>query len=150
MNPVKHQLPLIWNTAFKWYKKGLRMNTDFSGFVLIGLILVIILFILYIYFSSKYQSSLRNQIRDLDHRFRSKNTLHGQTFEQWMPFVQEYPGDPKNFRFLGSPIDGIQFEEDKIILVEFKTGNSALKTQQRLIRDLVKANKVEWLEFRIN
>ena len=48
--------------------------------------------------------------------------------EQFMPFVHNYPWDPGRFRFIGSPIDGIQFEEDRVIIVEFKTGSSTLMT----------------------
>ena len=32
-------------------------------------------------------------------------------------------------RFLGAPIDGVQFEDDRVILVEFKSGRSRLSGQ---------------------
>jgi hypothetical protein len=54
-----------------------------------------------------------------------------------------------NFRFIGSPVDGVQFEEDKLVIVEFKTGDSRLTTKQRKIRDLVKKGKVCFEEITI-
>ena len=73
---------------------------------------------------------------------QSQSTRYGQITEQFLPLVQSYPYDPKQFRFLGSPIDGVQFEDDKIILVEFKSGNSSLSRRQRQVRDLINQNKV--------
>ena len=66
-----------------------------------------------------------------------------------MPFVPDYPWDPQRFRFIDSPIDGVQFEEDKVILVEFKTATSRLTAGQRAIRDQVRNGQVEFEEFRL-
>ena len=53
---------------------------------------------------------------------------------------------------MGNPIDGIQFNEDKIILVEFKTNKSKLSTKQRHIRNLINNKQVEFelIEAKIN
>ena len=75
---------------------------------------------------------------------RSQSTRYGRLTEQFLPIVVSYPWDSHNFRFIGSPVDGIQFEDDKIIVVEFKAGKSSLSKKQRKIRDLVKAGKVEF------
>ena len=58
--------------------------------------------------------------------------------------MDSFPWDRKNFKFLGKPIDGIQFEKEKIIFIEFKTANSTLNSDQRNIRELVKSGKVEF------
>jgi predicted Holliday junction resolvase-like endonuclease len=58
--------------------------------------------------------------------------------------VDSYPWDSKQFRFLGSPIDGVQFEEDRIILVEFKSSSSQMSERQRKIKDLVEQGKVQF------
>ena len=86
----------------------------------------------------------RKQISDLDKRKRSQSTLYGQITEQFIPFMDSFPWDSKNFKFLGKPIDGIQFENEKIIFIEFKTANSTLNSDQRNIRELVKSGKVEF------
>ena len=70
--------------------------------------------------------------------------------EQFMPFLPDYPWDPQRFRFIGAPIDGVQFEEDRVILVEFKTGTSRLTEAQRRIRDQVVGGHVEFEELRID
>lgn len=66
-----------------------------------------------------------------------------------MPFLEQYPYNPDCFRFLGNPIDGVQFEEDKIIFMEFKTGSSQLSQNQKRIREIVDKKRVEFEEFRI-
>ena len=52
-----------------------------------------------------------------------------------------------NIIFLGTPIDGVQFEEDKIVFVEFKSRSAELSTTQRRLKQLVQAGKVTWEEF---
>lgn len=81
---------------------------------------------------------------------RSQSTLYGKISEQFIPFMKTYPYESKSFRFLGSPIDGVQFEEDKIILIEFKSAGGKLSKRQREIRDLVAQNKVVFQEIKIN
>ena len=89
------------------------------------------------------------QLADERSRRQSLSTRYGQMTEQFLPFIDSYPWNPGNFRFLGSPVDGIQFEEDKIIIVEFKVGTSRQTKTQRRIRQLVEAHKVEFQEIRI-
>ena len=81
---------------------------------------------------------------------RSQSTRYGQISEQFLPLVEQYPYDPKQFRFLGSPIDGVQFEEDKVVLVEFKAAGSRLSARQRKVRDLVREGKIEFREIRVS
>ena len=66
-----------------------------------------------------------------------------------MPLLKTYPWNPNGFKFLGNPIDGIQFENDRIVLVEFKTASSKLSKTQREIKNLVASNKVEFREIRM-
>ena len=90
----------------------------------------------------------KRKIKLLDHSIRSQSVISGLNFEQWVPLSVDYPYDPRQFRFLGNPIDGIQFEEDKIILLEFKSGKSKLSSKQNHIKHLVEIGKVEFLEVR--
>ncbi len=53
-------------------------------------------------------------------------------------------------RFLGAPIDGVQFEDDRVVLVEFKSGPSRLSDRQLRIRELVRSGKVEFREVRVD
>lgn len=75
-------------------------------------------------------------------------STYGRISEQWFPLTDAFPYDSRGFRFLGTPIDGVQFEEDRIIFCEFKANRSELSEGQRRIRDLVRQGRVEWQEFR--
>lgn len=82
-------------------------------------------------------------------RTRSISTKYGKLTEQFLPLVDSYPWDPSAFRFMGSPVDGVQFENDKVIFVEFKAANSKLSRNQRHIRDLINAGKVTFEVIRV-
>jgi len=69
------------------------------------------------------------------------------TSQQYHPFMKQYPYNPDNFRFLGDPIDGIQFEEDKILLVSFKKGNTPRTPEQDHIKNLLENGNVSWFEW---
>jgi predicted Holliday junction resolvase-like endonuclease len=89
------------------------------------------------------------QNRLLVSRSQSLSTKYGKMTEQFMPFLKDYPYNEQNFRFIGSPVDGVQFQDDKLVIVEFKTGNSQLTAKQRKIRDLVKKGRVYFEEITI-
>ena len=78
----------------------------------------------------------------------SMASTYGRISEQWFPLCESFPFDPRDFRFLGSPIDGVQFAEDRIIFCEFKANWSELSAGQKRIRELVRQGRVEWQEFR--
>ena len=98
----------------------------------------------------KMWRSARRSLKEARSSRQSLSTKYGQMTEQFMPFLPDYPWDPQRFRFIGSPIDGVQFEEDRVILVEFKTGTSRLTEAQRRIRDQVVGGRVEFEELRID
>jgi len=92
-------------------------------------------------------SPLRKRLDDIVQQKQSLSTVYGKITEQFAPFMQTYPFSPHNFRFIGSPVDGVQFEDDKVIFVEFKTNKSKLTSFQRRIKSLVKNKQVYWFEF---
>lgn len=91
---------------------------------------------------------LSEQLDDADFQQRSLSTTYGRITEQWFPLMEQYPYDPQGFRFLGTPIDGVQFEEDRIVFVEFKTNKSQLSKLQKHYRELVESGEVYFEEFR--
>ena len=113
--------------------------------VLSGVCLVLLLVIGVL---AKRVRALSDQLSDADFQQRSLSTTYGKITEQWFPLMEQYPYDPQGFRFLGSPIDGVQFEEDRIIFVEFKANRSQLAKNQRHFRELVEAGEVYFEEFR--
>jgi hypothetical protein len=69
------------------------------------------------------------------------------TSQQYHVFMKQYPYNPDKFRYIGDPIDGIQFEEDKILFVSFKAGNTPRSPDQDLIKNLLENGNVSWFEW---
>jgi len=82
---------------------------------------------------------------------KSSETRLGQIGEHFAPLLDVFPYDPKDARFLGSPIDFVvfDFEGDQIVLVEFKTGNSRESKRQRQVRDMVANGNVKYEVIRV-
>lgn len=93
---------------------------------------------------------LSEHVNTLSFSKQSQSVKYGKMSENWIPLSEKFPYPKENFRFLGNPIDGIAFLEDKIVFCEFKANTSTLSTKQENIRELVKNKKVEWHEFKIN
>lgn len=91
----------------------------------------------------------RRRWKALDGAKRSQSTRYGQITEQFAPFLPDWPWDPKGFRFLGHPIDGVQFDADGIVFVEIKSAGSTLSPAQRQVRDHIAAGRVRWELVRI-
>lgn len=91
----------------------------------------------------------RDHAADIKFQKHSLSSKYGKMTEQFLPFLADYPYNPQNFRFLGTPIDGIQFDEDKIIFLEFKTADAQLSQKQRYIRDLVKDGRITFEQIRL-
>lgn len=108
--------------------------TTWALIILVGL--VVVLFLL-----------LKNALARLTRvhfEKRSLSTKYGKLSEQFMPFLEHYPYDPQLFRFLGTPIDGVQFGQDEIVFLEFKAAGGALSPAQRHVRELIEEHKVRF------
>lgn len=110
---------------------------------IILILIVLLFFFVYLWRRAKYQLSA------VAFDKRSLSSKYGKMTEQFMPFLKDYPYNPQNFRFLGTPIDGIQFEDDKIIFIEFKAANSQLSERQRQIADNIYNKRIDFEEHRI-
>jgi len=94
-----------------------------------------------------------------DAKKRSKAITHGLTQEHFAPFWITPELDPRDFRFVGDPIDylvcvgssavskGQQDEIAEVLLMDVKTGNAKLSKVQRRIRDAVKAGRVRFVVY---
>ncbi|MEM7825628.1 MAG: Holliday junction resolvase-like protein [Candidatus Aenigmatarchaeota archaeon] len=87
---------------------------------------------------------------------RSARTLSGKTLEKLVPFLENFPYDAHDIRWLGDPIDLIIFdgyssEESlkQIVFCEVKSGESKLTKTQKKVKEAVENKKVKWEEFRI-
>ena len=82
---------------------------------------------------------------------RSQAVVTGKVTEHLIPFFPDFKYNPKNVRFLGTPVDLVIFdglsegEVKNIIFVEVKTGKTAnLSTRERQVRDCVQNKNVIW------
>ncbi len=115
-------------------------------YLLSAIILILLYLLLYLHQKNK---TLEEKLSSLSFSKSSQSVKYGKTLEHWAPFLDSFPYSPEDFRFLGTPIDGLAFTEDKIIFCEIKTHSSQLNQKQKKIKSLVQDKKVEWLEFRI-
>lgn len=120
---------------------------DLLPFFLFSAIVVLIVLAFFLF---KKNQLLEEKVNNLLFSKSSQSVRFGKMSEQFMPFLEGAPFSSNNFRFLGNPIDGIAFEEDKIIFCEFKTGSAILSEKQKKIKELVKGKKVFWAEYRLS
>lgn len=95
------------------------------------------------------EQELLQKLLDTTSAFASMRVKHGLAWEAFVPMMEIFEdklGPKCNAVFLGQPIDLIYFNDDEIVFVEVKTGNSRLSNRQRHVRDLVKEKKIRWEE----
>jgi predicted Holliday junction resolvase-like endonuclease len=86
---------------------------------------------------------------------RSQATIAGLVHEQLLPILPGFPYNPKDVRFLGSPVDLVIFDGldagqvQRVVFVEVKTGQASLSRRERQLRDVLRAGNVEWREMRL-
>ena len=91
----------------------------------------------------------KDVLKKLKSQKKSSEARTGQIAEHFVPLLKDFKYNRKQARFLASPIDYVIFEDDEIIFMEVKTGNSQLTATQRKVRDLVVEKKVKWEVLRI-
>jgi predicted Holliday junction resolvase-like endonuclease len=97
-----------------------------------------------------YEASIR-----ADAIMRSQAVIAGKVTENIIPYMPVFPYNPKDVRFIGSPVDLIVFDGAaegslrEVVFLEVKTGGSSLNQIQRQIRDAVLAGRVVWRELRV-
>jgi predicted Holliday junction resolvase-like endonuclease len=93
----------------------------------------------------------RRKLSDAASRLHGARVDRGLIAEQFAPFSKKFSElgwDPQEFKFLGRPVDGIQFQDDEVIIVEFKTGAAQMTSRQRNIKKLITEGKVRFEEMR--
>lgn len=85
---------------------------------------------------------------------RSLAVTKGKVTEHIVPYLPGFDFDPKDVRFLGTPIDLIAFkglnasdEEVEIVFIEVKTGRSVLSAREKAVKKAVEEKKVSWRVF---
>ena len=85
---------------------------------------------------------------------RSRSVVAGKAVEQMAPFLPGFDYDPRDVRFLGSPVDLVVFDGlgrgqlEAVVFVEVKTGTGTLSDRERSVREAVREGRVLWREWR--
>src|SRR5260370_40341616 len=117
------------------------VTLPFLLLLIVGGIAILLAFLLW---KARYTRAVR-----LDAVLRSQAVTAGKVFEQLVPFLPGFRFNPKDARFLGSPVDFVVFdglnEGDvrRVVFVEVKTGASDLSVRDRRARHAAAATHVE-------
>jgi predicted Holliday junction resolvase-like endonuclease len=120
-----------------------------STLVLVAAVASVALVLAFLLWKARYTRAVR-----LDAVQRSLAVTTGKVYEQLVPYLPDFPFNPKDVRFLGSPVDFVVFDGlsdgrvTRIVFVEVKTGGADLSTRERRVRDAVHDARVEWYELR--
>ena len=102
--------------------------------------------------SERWRQEHEQQIR-MDAIQRSMAITKGKVTEHIVPYLPGFDLDPKDIRFLGTPIDLIAFKglnasvEVEIVFIEVKTGGSVLSAREKAVKKAVEEKKVSWRVF---
>ena len=119
--------------------------------LVLGIAIGLLLALVYVQrWKARYTQAIRQ-----DAVQRSQAVTTGKVHEQLVPYLPEFGFNPKDARFLGSPVDLLVFdglddgELRRVVFLEIKTGESGLTSRERQVRDVVQALQVVWEELRI-
>ena len=117
--------------------------------VILSILLLLALIIQKIGFAKKIKLIRQDAIK------RSKAVIGGLTVEQLAPYLPEFPCNPGDVRFVGKPVDFVAFSGltekgriDEIVLIEVKTGESALNEREKEVRKAVQEGRVRYEQWK--
>ena len=129
------------------------------GLIVVVVVLVFVVVILWRRAGTSAQAAYERGVeagRD-DSRKRARSVNLGQVVEHLVPFMPDFPFDPKDARFLGAPVDYIVFaglrednRVDEVVFVEIKSGKSKLTSRERSVKEAVEDGRVAYFEMRID
>ena len=126
------------------------MPTDSFGLVAGIAIGLLVAWVYVLIWKARYTSIIRE-----DAVQRSQAVTAGKVHEQLVPYLPSFQYNPRDVRFLGSPVDLIVFDGlaegrlRRVVFVEVKTGGSGLTSRERMLRGVIQAGEVEWAELRV-
>ena len=115
--------------------------------IAIGLVMAWLYFVIW---KLRYTAAIRE-----DAVQRSLAVTAGKVHEQLVPYLPEFGFNPKDVRFLGSPVDLVVFdglsagELQRVVFLEVKTGGAVLTERERQVRHVIEARQVAWVELRL-
>ena len=116
--------------------------------LVIGLLVGLVAFVVW---RAKHTGAIR-----ADAVAKSRAVTVGKVSEQLVPYLPGFGYNPKDARFLGSPVDFVVFDGldagalERVVFLEVKTGGAALSTRERQVRDAIASGRITWDELRIS
>src|SRR6266513_886163 len=126
------------------------MAHEFGGLVLGIAIGIALAWLYFLVGKLRYSAAIRE-----DAVQRSLAVTAGKVHEQLVPYLPEFGFNPKDARFLGSPVDLVVFDGladgavKRVVFLEVKTGGASLTARERQVRDVIEAREVAWVELRV-
>ena len=126
------------------------MAHQYGGLLLGIAIGIAIAWLYFLVWKLRYSAAIRRDAVE-----RSLAVTAGKVHEQLIPYLPEFGFNPKDARFLGSPVDLVVFdglaagEVRRVVFLEVKTGESPLTARERQVRDVIEAREVAWAELRL-
>lgn len=116
------------------------------------LAVVLIVTILYFAFHLRFERWKRDYTKEVrrDAVHRSQAATLGKVYEHLIPYLPDFRWNPKDARFIGTPVDFLIFDGlseghvRAVVFVEVKTGTSSMNARERQVRDAIVAHRVEW------
>jgi predicted Holliday junction resolvase-like endonuclease len=126
------------------------MTRDLGGLIFGIAIGIVIAWLYFLIWRLRYSAKIRE-----DAVQRSLAVTAGKVHEQLVPYLPEFGFNPKDARFLGSPVDLVVFdglaagEVKRVVFLEVKTGGAPLSGRERQVRNVIEAREVVWAELRL-
>ena len=104
---------------------------------------------------AKWKVKEEKAIRE-DAYSRSRAVSFGKTIEHYVPFMENFPVNPKDVQFFGKPIDYIAFSDRgskskcSVHFIEVKSGKSGLNNHQKNIKTAIQDGRIHWHEFTVD
>jgi predicted Holliday junction resolvase-like endonuclease len=127
------------------------LTRDWLGLAIGIAIGIVVASLYFVIWRLRYSAAIRENAVQ-----RSLAVTTGKVHEQLVPYLPEFGFNPKDARFLGSPVDLVVFDGlaagdvKRVVFLEVKTGGAPLTTRERQVREVIDAREVVWAELRLN
>jgi predicted Holliday junction resolvase-like endonuclease len=119
--------------------------------LVVGIVIgIVVAWLYFLIWKLRYTAAIRENAVQ-----RSLAVISGKVHEQLVPYLPDFGFNPKDARFLGSPVDLIVFDGlsagdvQRVVFLEVKTGGAPLTDRERQVRKVIEARQVAWGEVRI-
>lgn len=129
-----------------------------TALLIVALILALVVIAWLLFYQARHKHTDADLTRARqDSIMRSRSVVSGKVQEHLAPLFPEFISqfNPKDARFLGTPLDFVVFdgldegEVRRVVFVEVKTGKSSLASRERRVREAIEAGRVEFQLLRL-